>query len=292
MLLCMIFGYVEVYSQIIYSDNVIWGTNQRPSWSGSVMMEYNPNVRQITSVEGIVIPCGTSGRPSAPNPYNGYPTGNDYGLDKGHIMALSNGGSDESRNIVPQAAQWQRTGGWRRLEIDVYEFAAQIYGWSNNIPHASEVSSISRPISTVLFHVDIALSDYDGSTGEPLAYNGWVRKEGNNPISFYIETLGTAQWFPCKPSLSCQGSRIMSNYTGMNTTNIITTTVNATNISTTIVNTDIISDNKDGYTNKFWIPIIIIACIIIILLIGYYIWKRYIYRKNTSIETPLLACNL
>ena len=59
---------------------------------------------QIWSVSGTVLPISTSGRPSAPDPWNGYEVGTAVGLDRGHIMALSNGGPDISR-CVPSTFQ-------------------------------------------------------------------------------------------------------------------------------------------------------------------------------------------
>ncbi|MGH8547792.1 MAG: DNA/RNA non-specific endonuclease [Methylococcales bacterium] len=59
--------------------------------------------------------CVTSGRGAAPPPYSGFVT--DYTpFDRGHIMALELGGPDISQNIVPQYAQWQETGTWRKME--------------------------------------------------------------------------------------------------------------------------------------------------------------------------------
>ncbi|MCI0654945.1 MAG: DNA/RNA non-specific endonuclease [Methylococcaceae bacterium] len=57
----------------------------------------------------------TTGREAAPSPSSGFVT--DYTpFDRGHIMALELGGPDISQNIVPQYAQWQETGTWRRME--------------------------------------------------------------------------------------------------------------------------------------------------------------------------------
>ena len=92
-----------------YSTNEIWSKSgvsyTRPPWSGTVNIVYDDT--EIWHVAGVVIPCSTTGRPSAPNPYNGYDTGTDLQLDKGHLMALSNGGPDIKRNIVPQGSFWQ-----------------------------------------------------------------------------------------------------------------------------------------------------------------------------------------
>lgn len=85
-----------------HSTNYIWKKHARPSWAKPVIISYNESPKQIISVEGIAIPCSTKRRPSPPKPFNEYPTGKKLDLDKGHIMALSNGGPDISFNIVPQ----------------------------------------------------------------------------------------------------------------------------------------------------------------------------------------------
>lgn len=57
----------------------------------------------------------TVGRPTPPQPHNGFDTAyTPFG--NGHVFALSLGGTDDSRNIVPQWEQWQQTGAWRKVE--------------------------------------------------------------------------------------------------------------------------------------------------------------------------------
>ena len=93
----------------IYSTDEIWTksgvTYRRPSWSGNVIITYDES--QIWNIFGVILPISTSDRPSAPDPWNGYDTGTALNLDKGHLMALSNGGPDIEQNIVPQSASWQ-----------------------------------------------------------------------------------------------------------------------------------------------------------------------------------------
>ena len=119
------------------------------------------------------MPISTSGRPSSsPNPYNGYPTGATYGLDKGHLMALSMGGSNINLNIIPQSSQWQQSGGWYQMEANVYNFAKFKYDW-NTVSHASEIETIPKPNSCdVIFIVQPLI--YNLSNGQPLSYNGSV----------------------------------------------------------------------------------------------------------------------
>lgn len=64
---------------------------------------------------GIIQCRSTTGRPSPPQPHNGFNTAyTPFG--NGHVLALSLGGTDEARNIVPQWEQWQQTGTWRKVE--------------------------------------------------------------------------------------------------------------------------------------------------------------------------------
>eukprot|EP01083_Nonionella_stella_P054584 144103_1 len=114
-------------------------------------------------------------------------------------MALSNGGPDISRNIVPQSAQWQRTGGWRQLEIAIYNFAMSRYGW-NSVVHASEAATIPKPNSCdVEFNVEMKL--YDPATGEPLLYEGYTKCNAEI-YSFAISPTDSAIWFPRPPGES------------------------------------------------------------------------------------------
>ena len=72
------------------STNEIWSksgtTYRRPAWSGNVTITYDD--QQIWNVMGVLLPISTADRPSAPKPYNGFPTGTALSLDKGHVMAL------------------------------------------------------------------------------------------------------------------------------------------------------------------------------------------------------------
>src|SRR5262249_38629490 len=86
----------------------------------------------------IIVPAGPAGRPTAPEPLSGVRvsqaatsearyrydplTGRNYNnegmpdVQKGHIMALELGGPDMAENIVPQWANWQANGVWRKNE--------------------------------------------------------------------------------------------------------------------------------------------------------------------------------
>lgn len=68
----------------------------------------------------------TQGRPSPPPPFNGFVTAyTPFG--NGHVLALSLGGSDEPRNLVPQWEQWQQTGAWRAVETGCEQHGGKLF---------------------------------------------------------------------------------------------------------------------------------------------------------------------
>lgn len=93
-------------------------------------------IQRPTNMQGMVEPRATTDRPSAPEPPS-YKVGvkwKDVGTkpskhtgmvdaQKGHIMALELGGPDLPWNIVPQWANWQANGEWRRAERKVLDLA-------------------------------------------------------------------------------------------------------------------------------------------------------------------------
>lgn len=94
------------------------------------------DIYRPTAMEGMVEDRATTGRPPAPEPPS-YKVGVDWkevgtkpskytgmvDAQKGHIMALELGGPDKPWNIVPQWANWQANGEWRRAERTVLELA-------------------------------------------------------------------------------------------------------------------------------------------------------------------------
>jgi len=63
----------------------------------------------------------TNDRENPPQPANGFNTaGTPFG--NGHVLALNLGGTDDTRNLVPQWEQWQQTGVWRQVEVKCAEF--------------------------------------------------------------------------------------------------------------------------------------------------------------------------
>jgi hypothetical protein len=121
---------------------------QRPSEFGPVKIEFEDilqpkgKVVRPVKVSGLVYPQSTGQRPGAPEPISGVhvseakagqpkvgahgENARNQGLadaQKGHIMALELGGPDIPQNIVPQWANWQSNGVWRRMEKHVYDLA-------------------------------------------------------------------------------------------------------------------------------------------------------------------------
>jgi hypothetical protein len=114
-------------------------THYGPSKAGAPLVE-DLTVQRPREVTGPITPTGTKGRPAAPNPiavktlHSAYkkkvpgrgvaPTEAEVwrdlfggaGYDRGHVMGLEVGGSDEAKNIVPQWSLNQGTGMWRRIE--------------------------------------------------------------------------------------------------------------------------------------------------------------------------------
>lgn len=77
-------------------------------------------------VLGLIRCRSTSGRPTPPQPHNGFNTAyTPFG--NGHVLALSLGGTDDPRNIVPQWEQWQQTGAWRKVEEQCERFDGHLF---------------------------------------------------------------------------------------------------------------------------------------------------------------------
>lgn len=74
-----------------------------------------------------LIQCRTTkDRDNPPQPANGFNTaGTPFG--NGHVLALNLGGTDDTRNLVPQWEQWQQTGAWRQVEVKCAEFNGGLF---------------------------------------------------------------------------------------------------------------------------------------------------------------------
>lgn len=172
--------------QFTYTTNKLWKDYVRPEWAGNVTIIYNND--NIMSVEGIIIPLSTEDRPKkSPSPYNDCGTGRNsnitgvnYQLDKGHIMALSNGGPDISLNIVPQKDKWQEYGEWRKLEIKIYNIALSEYGLVDGPKHPRDDLEIIDPEDKVVsWKINIIYKNQCGMKPiececQPIEYKGDV----------------------------------------------------------------------------------------------------------------------
>lgn len=68
----------------------------------------------------------TNDRDNPPQPANGFNTaGTPFG--NGHLLALNLGGTDDTRNLVPQWEQWQQTGTWRQIEVNCVVFDGELF---------------------------------------------------------------------------------------------------------------------------------------------------------------------
>jgi Domain of unknown function (DUF4157)/DNA/RNA non-specific endonuclease len=126
------------------STSATFGGGKRPAAYGPVTIEKEKishstlgELERPVRVSGMVFPSATKGRPSAPEPSSGIKVGIKWkevgsattrntgmvDVQKGHIMALELGGPDISSNIVPQWANWQGNGAWRRAEKQVLAMA-------------------------------------------------------------------------------------------------------------------------------------------------------------------------
>ena len=242
-------------SYLQYSTNEIWTksgiTYRRPSWSGNVTILYDES--QIWNVFGIILPISTSDRPSAPNPYNGYDTGTALSLDKGHLMALSNGGPDIKRNIVPQSSSWQQHGGWRDLEEVIFDYALSKYGWDPDaIYHASEVHDVADPGRWNYVTFNLSIFDYDNTTGQPMRYRGTVQSKSDLIYQFTISPENDAVWD--------------RNITPPSNATFVISTSNPTAVPTSAPS--IGSDETEETFNSMSIALVATAVLLIILLGG------------------------
>lgn len=176
--------------QFTYTTNKLWKDYVRPEWAGNVTIIYNND--NIMSVEGIIIPLSTKGRPNPPKPFNSEcktgmnkTTGYEYQLDKGHIMGLRNGGPDISYNIVPQIHSWQgreKKGvkNWMALEIKIYNIALSEYGLVDGPKHPRDDLEIIDPEDKVVsWKINIIYKNQCGMKPiececQPIEYKGDV----------------------------------------------------------------------------------------------------------------------
>jgi len=176
-----------------YQSNTIYYKYERPSWAQPITIVHDAKTvtpHQVWQVDGTIVPISTSDRPNPPPPFNGFPTGTAYGLDKGHVFGLANGGVDDSLNIVPQQSKWQQSGGWRKMEITCQSAALKQYKWASAGP-ASTAYKLTDPWAAGLNRVwlTIVMNGYDAKTGAPTSYNGNVKIWGPNITIDYPFTI-------------------------------------------------------------------------------------------------------
>lgn len=109
-------------------------------------------VTRTTSVRGIVVPMKTQGRPAAPDPVCGFQCTYDEDLDRGHVMGLQLGGPNESENIVPMWSGFQQSGGWKKMENEVFRKATALARENQKAGQQSSASSSTpSPKKRLLF---------------------------------------------------------------------------------------------------------------------------------------------
>jgi hypothetical protein len=213
---------ITLVSSKQYTTNELWRTHstdyKRPDWAKEVNIIYDEDNKKVLSVEGIIIPIQTtidnvSWRPSNnAEPYNECGTGKnstitgvDYQLDKGHLMALSNGGPNIKQNVVPQIHSWQGTGYWRKLEIKIQQIAISEYGWDNKSKQLEELKDthISKD-KVVHWKINIEYKIQCGMKQiecdcQPIEYNGDVYTKDKH-YHFEIINNGTYTWDEITPN--------------------------------------------------------------------------------------------
>ena len=177
-----------------FTTNKLFNHYIRPKWAGDITITYNEH---IESIEGIIIPISTSGRHNAPSPFNkDCKTGYIYNLDRGHIMALSNGGPDISENIVPQYNTWQRPGGeWYKLEREIHNLVSKEYEW-NNIIHPGNELEKYEPLNKAYWKINLLYKDVcsigdNECNCQPYKYDGYVKTKD---VKYNFEIINNGEY--------------------------------------------------------------------------------------------------
>lgn len=138
-------------------------TKKRPSKAGKVIITTEDFTNRDgkegerpTNVNGIIVLTKTSGRSGAPPSITGFSSVGTPDVQRGHLMALELGGPDVDYNIVPQFAQWQANGEWRKQESEIAERAQGkkdvvynvdvTYGRDPRFPKSFTVSAIGTNV--------------------------------------------------------------------------------------------------------------------------------------------------
>ena len=213
MLLTLLTLITSVSSELI-TTNLLWNMNgnvkgkpyYRSEWAKNITIEYEDT--KILSIEGIIIPIHTSDwRPNDNcDPYNscfintGEPgckggTTIEDGYDRGHIMALSNGGPNIQLNVIAQPSNWQGSGEWRKLEKEIQRVALDKYGEDYPI-YLYDVFNSTKPDNIVSWKINLNYketcgNDNDSCNCEPESYNGFIKINNKKHYVFEIINNGT-----------------------------------------------------------------------------------------------------
>jgi len=146
---------------------------EKVAWENSRV----PVFERPISIVGVIEVTETKGRPQAPDPLSQFSVSSSSkshnfmkgtvrnsgrpDMHKGHIMALELGGPDHAFNIVPQWANFQSNGAWRKFETDTMKRAAASQSdltFSASVIYG--VGSFARESTPVGIYVEI----HDGNT--------------------------------------------------------------------------------------------------------------------------------
>ena len=165
----------------------------RPIWAlgagKSIKIEYNLTSK-ILKASGTIIPVNfESDKPKTPTKtWDGTDqnTGQTTGFHKGHLIALSLGGPNDAKNIVPQPGNWQANGAWRQLEKSIERYCLQCYGQSSPWIVTSIVKTRKNKYAC---NIDIAAFDFykTTKTNVPRKYQGSIQCGTKKAIEFSIK---------------------------------------------------------------------------------------------------------
>lgn len=159
------------------ADYPEWVQDEYPT---CILTESSQAGSKTTSVISLIFPITSSNpkRQQAAMPQEGSFVGAAIQMDRGHLLAVTNGGPDvfekedseslavkkkQSKNIVPQYNLWQRSRLWRKWEKLIWLYASNIYGWHpKNKKKASQIAQLfnEKPDQVVQIELYINPQDY------------------------------------------------------------------------------------------------------------------------------------
>jgi len=204
-LLATLLTLITSINSLQLTTNELWRMNGnvegtlylRPEWAKNITINYEE--KKITSIEGIIIPIHTDNwRPNSnADPLNDCPVGKLSKNDRGHILALSNGGPNIKENIIPQPNIWQQSGEWRKLEKKINKLTLEEYDWENTI-YLDKLQTINEPVNKVYWKINLIYKDVceleeKDCNCQPIKYNGIVKTQHTN-YQFEIVNNGVYTW--------------------------------------------------------------------------------------------------